>query len=116
MAKTAIGIDIGGTNIRAALVDEDGTIRQHTRIKSASDPQAVLGLIETARRSHALGEDTIRWVEEQIAQRAAARQSRDFKRADAIRDELARRGVVLEDGAGGTKWKFVPKVDGAGLP
>jgi glucokinase len=46
MLKTAIGIDIGGTNIRAALVGEDGTIREHVRVKSSSDPQAVQSLIE----------------------------------------------------------------------
>jgi cysteinyl-tRNA synthetase len=39
-----------------------------------------------------------------IDERTAARKSRDFARADAIRDELAAKGIVLEDGAGGTTW------------
>jgi cysteinyl-tRNA synthetase len=106
------------SQVNAALDRSGGRVRPDERtavLDALRSMDSVLGLIETARRSRALGESTIRWVEEQIAQRAAARQSRDFKRADAIRDELARRGVVLEDGAGGTKWKFVPKVDGAGL-
>ena len=45
------------------------------------------------------------WVEERLAARRAARDRRDFGEADRIRAELGARGVVIEDGAGGTKWK-----------
>lgn len=45
-------------------------------------------------------------VEALIAQRTEARKSKDFARADEIRDTLAERGVILEDGAGGTTWKL----------
>jgi len=46
-------------------------------------------------------------VERLIEERAAARKAKDFKRSDAIRDELLARGVVLKDGAGGTTWSVV---------
>jgi len=46
-----------------------------------------------------------RWVEERLAARRAARQRRDFAAADAIRAELAGRGVAIEDTPTGTKWK-----------
>jgi cysteinyl-tRNA synthetase len=39
-----------------------------------------------------------------VAERDAARASRDFATADRIRDELAARGVTLEDTPGGTVW------------
>ena len=45
------------------------------------------------------------WVEERLAERKAARAAREFARADAIRKELEGRGIVIEDGPQGTRWK-----------
>jgi cysteinyl-tRNA synthetase len=44
-------------------------------------------------------------IEAKIEERNAARRNRNFKLADQIRDELASRGIVLEDTPQGTKWK-----------
>ena len=45
---------------------------------------------------------------ERIEARKQARKARDFKAADAIRDELLGKGVVLEDTPQGVRWKRKP--------
>jgi len=44
-------------------------------------------------------------IERLIAERQEARKARDFVRADAIRDELRRRGIIVEDTARGVRWR-----------
>ena len=66
-----------------------------------------LGLLEVARRGRTVDEGTKAWIESKIEERRRARAERDFERADAIRDELQERGIVLEDSAEGTRWKVV---------
>jgi cysteinyl-tRNA synthetase len=65
----------------------------------------VLALLEVARTSRSVDDDVSEWVERMITEREAARAARDWSRADAIRDELAAKGIVLEDGPSGTRWK-----------
>jgi cysteinyl-tRNA synthetase len=45
------------------------------------------------------------WVETQLKARAEARARRDFTAADAIRKALEAKDVIIEDHAGGTRWK-----------
>jgi cysteinyl-tRNA synthetase len=56
----------------------------------------------------ASGEEQVdaNWVEQLLVARADARKNRDFAAADRIRDELAAKGVVIEDGAQGARWKL----------
>ncbi|MCW9034017.1 MAG: cysteine--tRNA ligase [Alphaproteobacteria bacterium] len=44
-------------------------------------------------------------IEALIEERLDARKSKNFARADQIRDDLAANGIVLEDGPQGTTWK-----------
>ncbi len=65
----------------------------------------VLGFLEVGRRSRVVDSELREWVEERIGARANARAEGDWSAADAIRNELAGRGITLEDGPAGTRWK-----------
>jgi cysteinyl-tRNA synthetase len=65
----------------------------------------VLGIISLRRAEDERPPVPLDEIERLIEERHAARRRRDFGEADRIRDGLAERGVLLEDGAGGTKWK-----------
>lgn len=44
-------------------------------------------------------------VEKMIEERQEARKAKDFARADAIRDELLKKGIILKDTRDGVKWE-----------
>jgi cysteinyl-tRNA synthetase len=44
-------------------------------------------------------------IEKLVAERVQAKKLRNFARADAIRNDLAAKGVLLEDSKDGVKWK-----------
>ncbi len=60
----------------------------------------ILGILEA---EEAGGQDDAR-IDALVEERLQARQARDFARADAIRDQLAQEGIVLEDKKDGTRW------------
>ena len=46
-------------------------------------------------------------IESLVARRAEAKKEKDFSTADNIRQKLKDRGIILEDGPGGTTWRRV---------
>jgi cysteinyl-tRNA synthetase len=71
---------------------------------------AVLGVLELAEREAAAGEvpeERRRWVEGQLAERAAARAAGDYARADRIRAALGAEGFEVEDTPSGSRWRVV---------
>jgi cysteinyl-tRNA synthetase len=100
--------------------------RELNRAKEAGDAQRASRLAGTLRALAAplgvLGDDPDAWLKRParpgpagalddgavaalVAEREAARARRDWKRADALRDQLASAGIVLEDGPSGTTWR-----------
>ncbi len=71
---------------------------------------AVLGLlgddpVAFRHRSRAEGQLSEEEIAELLAARRRAREAGDYAAADAIREQLAGRGVSVEDGAGETRWR-----------
>jgi cysteinyl-tRNA synthetase len=65
----------------------------------------VLGVLALRRQEDARPPVDPSEIEHLVEQRQAARRRRDFAESDRIRDDLAARGILLEDGPGGTRWK-----------
>jgi cysteinyl-tRNA synthetase len=65
----------------------------------------VLGVLALRRSEENQPPVPVEEIDRLIEERRAARRRRDFAAADRIRDGLATRGVLLEDSAGGTRWK-----------
>lgn len=69
---------------------------------------AVLGLLQRPAEQFFQGSDDdadVARIEELIVLRRQARADRDWAEADRIRDQLDAMGVILEDGAGETRWR-----------
>lgn len=65
------------------------------------DMTEIIGILEA--KSEASEDDAE--IEKLINERLEARKSKNWARADEIRDELKARGIILEDSASGTRWK-----------
>jgi cysteinyl-tRNA synthetase len=94
------GLHIAADAVFAAETPAD-VLRTTGALKAAG---RFLGLLQTDPEVWFQGEGDAA-IDALIAERIAARGAKDFARADEIRDELTAKGVVLEDGAGGTTWR-----------
>ena len=65
----------------------------------------VLGILSLRRAEDEQPPVPVEEIERLIEERHAARRRRDFAAADRVRDDLAARGVLLEDSSAGTRWK-----------
>ncbi len=81
-----------------------GQLRQAAR--TLRELGAVLGLFRAPPQQKAVRGDELvaKLVELLVELRAEARKSRDFAKADRIRDRLAALGIKLEDRPTGTEW------------
>ena len=85
---------------RAISATEAAAVR-----RAVDDFDKVLGVVSLRQAEDAQPPVPVDEIERLIEERKAARLRRDFAAADRIRNDLADRGILLEDNPGGTRWK-----------
>jgi cysteinyl-tRNA synthetase len=117
--RSALADDLNAPKALAALFDFVTAANREFDRKGASKAaieraRAVFrlmdGVLDVIPEAASVPAELADWADKKIAARKAARARRDFAEADRIRAEMAERGFVLEDGGGGTKWKFTGPV------
>lgn len=117
--NTALGTGVLFEGVRTANGVLDGEAGEAVdRVRIIRDDilrmGRVLGILNetpaayfSGRRESALAAEAIdaSEIDALIGERARARKAKDFARADAIRDQLAEKNIILEDRPDGTIWK-----------
>ncbi|MBF0178352.1 MAG: cysteine--tRNA ligase [Magnetococcales bacterium] len=96
-------------NRAVAAGDRSGSETAAGRVRGMGQLLGIAGLAPAqwfqAGAAVGSGEPSEQEIEAAIAERIAARRAKEFARSDQIRDDLARRGVLLLDSKEGTTWK-----------
>jgi cysteinyl-tRNA synthetase len=119
--KAAMDEDFGTPEAVAVLFELAAEVNRNKSAEAAGLLKALggaLGLLQqdpvafkqgrtTGGAEAAEGTDAA-WIEDLIAQRAAAKAAKNFAEADGIRKQLLEKGIVLKDSASGTTWESAP--------
>ena len=92
-----------GAELRRAE-DEDAKRGAAARLRAGGRALGLLQQDPQAWFARGGGGDDAR-IDALVAERSAAKKARDFARADAIREQLAAEGILLEDTPQGVRWR-----------
>lgn len=98
--------DAGRKRLKSELLGAGfalGLLQQNPAQWFQGDPS--IGIFEGTQGSATISNARMKSIDDYIAERDLAKQQRDFKKADEIRDLLAKQGIVLEDTPKGVRWK-----------
>ncbi len=91
----------------AAEARRNASVEERRRLKAQLlSAGAIMGLLQQDPETwFGRGGDDEARIQALVDERSAAKQARDFKRADELREQLAAEGVSLEDTAQGVRWR-----------
>ena len=105
-------------NTPAAIAELHQLAKALNKASESEKPAARAALLAGGAVLGVLGESPDEWlakdaegglssdaIDQLLVERADAKASRDFARADAIRDELNAAGIIIEDSASGATWR-----------
>ena len=100
-----------GITVLYDMLKADGNNATKRAAAAMFDEVFSLGLLDAAKQMReeksgaGLDGEMVEFIEKKIAERKAAKKEKDFARADAIREELAARGIAIKDTREGTVWE-----------
>nr|MDO8132655.1 cysteine--tRNA ligase [Candidatus Njordarchaeum guaymaensis] len=94
LGSKALSVGAGIDTLRSILV----------KLRSLA---GVIGLSKVSSREVEKKEELPEEASKLINEREEARRNKNWKKADEIRERLGKMGIVIEDTAEGTKWRFV---------
>ena len=104
----ALGNDLNTSGAITVLYDVlKADISTATKLKliDSFDEVLSLDLTKEAVTETAVDDELSKYVEQKLAERKEAKKNKDFATADAIRDELQSKGIVIKDTREGTTWE-----------
>ena len=106
----ALGNDLNTSGAITVLYDVlKADISTATKLKliDSFDEVLALNLTKEAVTEAKVDDELSKYVEQKLAERKEAKKNKDFATADAIRDELKSKGIVIKDTREGTTWEKV---------
>lgn len=106
--KEALSDDLNTANAITVLYEVlKSTLNDAEKVHIIKEIDRVLSLdllVEPKSSQEDMQSEEVIWIEQMIRQRIEAKADKNFAKADAIRDELKAKGIVLTDTAEGCKW------------
>jgi len=91
------------------IASQLGGVAREEAIKRLRDAGRLMGFFGVEPKDWFMGVDedgpSAEEIDKLLAERAAARKAKNFATSDRIRDDLAAKGIVIEDGPDGATWR-----------
>ena len=103
----ALNIAIGSMSIDTPPTPGTGSLTYQSELDALHRMNSVLGVLDLEVQGIAADDGSFSAIDSLISARRAARDTKDWTRADEIRDELLAMGIAIKDAGGETTWERI---------